>query len=191
MAIRQTVAPTIEPVSLDEVKLHLRLDSGSSEDTLLSSLIATARQYCEQYQRRAYITQTWELWLDRFPTVPVIDIPLPPLQSIISIKYYDTANSEYTLAASEYFADIKSQPGRISLHYGKTWPSLTLRPSNAVCITFVCGYGATAASVLERIRQAILLTIGHLYENREAVSNVQAYVVPMTVDSLLWQDRCF
>jgi uncharacterized phiE125 gp8 family phage protein len=129
--------------------------------------------------------------LDRFPSVSTIDIPLPPLQSIGSIKYYDTADSEYTLAAGDYFADTKSQPGRVSLNYDKTWPSIVLRRSNAACITFVCGYGATAASVPERIRQAILLTIGHFYENREAVSNLQSYPVPMAVDSLLWQDRCF
>jgi len=63
MGLKQTVAPALEPVSLTEAKLHLRIDT-TAEDVLISSLIKAARQYCENYQRRAYITQTWELWLD-------------------------------------------------------------------------------------------------------------------------------
>jgi len=191
VALKQTIAPVAEPVSLDEVKLHLRLDAGTIEDTLLSSLISTARQYCESFQRRAYLTQTWELWLDAFPVIDHIDVPLPPLQTVTSIKYYDTANTEYTLAGSVYFTDAKSQPGRISLNYGEGWPSTALRPVNAVCITFVCGYGAAADAVPVKSLYAMKLLIGHYYENREAVSQSQLYPAPMSIDALLWQDRCF
>ena len=190
MGLKQTVAPAVEPISLTEGKLHLRIDT-TAEDSLITSLIKTARQYCENYQRRAYITQTWELWLDRFPDIDIIDIPLPPLQSVSSIKYYDTANVEHTFAASEYFVDSKSQPGRVSLSYGKSWPADTLRPTTGVCITFVAGYGSVASAVPVTACYAILLLVAHYYENREAAGASQIYPAPLSVDALLWQERCF
>ena len=52
MGLKQTVAPAVEPISLTEGKLHLRIDT-TAEDGLISSLIKTARQYCENYQQRA------------------------------------------------------------------------------------------------------------------------------------------
>jgi hypothetical protein len=79
MSLKQTVSPLIEPVDLATVKLHLRIDT-DDEDTLITSLIAAAREDCEAFQNRAYINQTYELWLDSFPSKDYIEIPLPPLQ---------------------------------------------------------------------------------------------------------------
>ena len=166
--------------------------STSAEDDLLNSLITAARQYCETFQRRAYITQTWELWLDAFPSQDCIKTPLPPLQSA-TIKYYDINDTEATFTSSDYFVDTKSEPGWLGLNTGCIWPTTTLRPANGVCIEFVAGYGDTASTVPKRIRQAILLLISHWYENREPVSTSGAMPkeMPMSVESLLWQDRCF
>jgi uncharacterized phiE125 gp8 family phage protein len=172
--------------------------STSVEDDLIESLITTAREDCESFQNRAYITQTWELWLDEFPSVDFIEIPLPPLQSVTSIKYY-TADTEATayepgaetpVGTDTYFTDDKSEPGKVCLKHGKSWPSTTLRPHNGVCITFVAGYG-DADDVPKAVKQAILLLIGHYYENREAVltSGMNAVAVPMAVESLLWKKR--
>ena len=79
MALKLSAAPALEPLSLKEVKLHLRVDS-DEEDTLIQSLIAAARMDCEKFQNRAYITQTWELWMDSWPDKDFIELPLPPLQ---------------------------------------------------------------------------------------------------------------
>jgi len=183
-----------EPLSLGDVKLHLRVDLDDDiEGELINSLITTAREYCEGFQRRAYLTQTQELWLDSFPSVDYIKLPLPPLQSVTHIKYYGTDDTEYIFTSDDYFVDTKSEPGRVSLGYGKTWPSTTLRPANGVNIEYVAGYGDAASDVPEKVRQAILLLISHWYENREAVSTSGAIPkeIPFSVESLLWQDRCF
>jgi uncharacterized phiE125 gp8 family phage protein len=164
--------------------------STSVEDDLIESLITTAREDCESFQNRVYITQTWELWLDEFPSKDFIEIPLPPLQSISSIKYYDTDDTEATFSSDNYFVDVKSEPGRVVLNHGESWPSTTLRPANGVCVTFVAGYG-DADDVPKAVKQAILLLIGHYYENREAVltSGMNAVAVSMAVESLLWKKR--
>src|ERR1035441_8272837 len=104
MALKLYTPPSVEPVTLDEAKTHLKQDS-SDDDLYISGLIAVARQYCEEFQRRAYVTQTWELWLDQFPPYDQvvnnfhshIDIPFPPLASISSVKYYLTDDTEQIL----------------------------------------------------------------------------------------------
>ena len=58
MALKLVTAPAAEPVTLAEIKEHLRVDS-DLEDALISALITAARQWAETYQGRAYITQTW------------------------------------------------------------------------------------------------------------------------------------
>lgn len=186
--LKLKTAPTVEPVSLMEAQEHLRLDS-DDDAGLVSRLITTAREYCESYQSRAYITQTWYLYLDAWPDY--IKVPLPPLQSVTSIKYYDTSNTESTFSASNYYVDTNSTPGRIVLGYGKTWPSTTLRSANGICVEFVCGYGATPSTVPQSFIQAMLLLIGHWYENREASSEKALIDVPLAVDSLLWTERVF
>lgn len=169
----------------------------SAEDDLLTALITVAREYCEGFQNRQYITATWELWLDGFPSDGSTKIPLPPLQAVNSVKYFDTTNVEYTMSTADYFVDAKSEPGRVVLAYGKTygktWPSTTLRPANGVCIEFKAGYGDAAADVPKRVTQAMLLLIGHLYMNREAVhvssSGTSIAEVPFAVKALLGLDR--
>lgn len=166
--------------------------STSVENDLLNALITTARQYAEGFQRKAFVTQTWELWLDAFPNKDYIKIPLPPLQSVTSVKYYDTSDTEATFSSGDYFVDTKSEPGRVALNYGETWPTTALRPANGVCVTFVAGYGDAASDVPKKVKQAMLLLIGHLYEHRESVIiGTIVAEVPMAVEALLWQDRMF
>ena len=182
MIVKSVTLPSEEPVSLDEARAHLRLESG--EDDYLSDLIAAARRHCESFQGRAYVTQTWDLYLDAFPG-GCIKVPLPPLQSVTFIKYKDSCGVLQTLGTYDYVVDAYSEPGLIFLAYGKSWPS-TYPEANAVQIRFVAGYGA-ASDVPPEIKQAILLKIADLYENR---GDEQAGTrMEDAVESLLWPDR--
>jgi len=189
MALKLKTPPASEPVTLTEAKLHCRVEV-NTDDTLITALITAAREYCEGFQRRAYITQTWELWLDRWPRKGYIMIPRPPLISVDSIYYYDV--DDVDVEFTDYFWDTKNEPGWVILTYGSSWPTETLRPANGLCITFKAGYG-NAAAVPQKIKQAILLLVGHWYENREAVAITGAVPkdIPKSVDALLWLDRNF
>jgi uncharacterized phiE125 gp8 family phage protein len=160
----------------------------SYEDSVLADFITAARIKCEEHQGRAYITQTWDLYLDDFPEADEIELPRGPLQSITSVKYYGTDGTEYTMSASDYIVDIASDPGRIVLGYGKTWPTTVLRPANGVIIRFVCGYGAAAAAVPALIRLAIKMLVGHYYANREAVTDARLSLVPDGIAGMLDSD---
>ncbi len=181
MALRLITPPAEEPITLAQAKAHLRVDT-SDEDALITSLITAAREYCESFQNRALITQTWELVLDAWPAFPVT-LPLPPLQSVTSVKYTDCVGIETTWAASNYIVDTDDEMGgRIGLAYGITLPTTTLQPINGIRIRYVAGYGA-AANVPQAVKQAMLLYIANRFENREAVD------VPEAVHLLLWPKR--
>ena len=124
MTLKLVTEPTIEPISLVQAKLHLKVDD-STDDSLITSLIVAAREYCEGYQNRAYCQQTWDMWLDSMPYRD-IRIPLPPLQSVTSVKHYDANDMEYTLASTEYLVDDKSEPGRIVLVSNNWATSITI-----------------------------------------------------------------
>src|SRR5665648_615442 len=189
MAIKLISAAATEPVSSVEAKLHLRVDH-SSEDTLIASKITAARIMVENYTNRALITSTWELRLDNWPSMP-LKLPKPPLQSIVSIKYIDVDGDEHTVASSVYDLDIASEPGRIFFKPNQSWPSANLYPFGAVRIQFVAGY-ASASVVPENIRSALLLGVGHLYENREQVivaSGLSPVNLPMGFYELLASEK--
>ena len=185
-------APTLYPISMKEVKDHLRIILGNTdEDDYLKRLIKSGVNYAQLFLRRRLITQTWYYYPDDFPAGDVIVIPYGQLQSMTSLKYSDTDGTESTMTASEYIVDIKQDPGRIVLAYGESWPTDTLYPSNPITIEYVCGYGLTSADVPEEIKQAILLFISDLYENREAVFIGQGFTLTKTgaIDQLLWPYR--
>lgn len=170
-APRVVTAPALEPVSLDEAKRHCRI-IGDDEDDDLSRLITAAREVVEAGEswslERALITQTLRVTLDGFPCDDTpIQLPRPPLLTVSSITYYDTANVSTTHTASLYTTELNNDPGRVMPIGGQIWPTTYDRPG-AVTITYTAGYGATAASVPAAIRQAILLIVGDLYANRES-----------------------
>jgi hypothetical protein len=106
----------------------------------------------------------------------VIDIPLPPLQSITAVRYLDFAGTLQTVDPSAYNVSLDT-PGRIQPQYSHVWP--ISRPTiDSVQITFVAGYGATADKIPSPFSQAMKLLIGHWYEHREEVSDIQLFTVP-------------
>ena len=192
MALKPITAPATEPVTSTEAKSHLRVDT-TADDTLIGTLITAARQHVEAHLRRALITQTWELVTDAFPVGDVLRLPLPPLVSVTSIKYTDEDGAESTLSSGLYVVDTDSTKGRVVLKNGETWPSVTLAAANGVRVRYVAGYGE-ASAVPRPIRQAILLLIGTMYENRESVLVAQGVTVaqlPFGVDALLMPYRIF
>ena len=191
MARTLVTGPKLEPVTLEEIKDHIRISTtvSATEDTLLLSFIEVARGYCEKYQGRAYLDQTWDLVLDDWPNGNIIDIPLPPLQTVSYVYYYGTGGTANTMTASTYIVDSNSEPGRVSLGYGEVWPSETLRPINGVKVRFICGEGSVASAVSSGVKEAIKLIVGDLYEHREDTDIKALLEVPYGVKALLNFER--
>lgn len=192
-SLKQIEKPTEEPVKLQEDSLEegelpeegaknfLRVDY-DVDNSLIESLITTARIVCENEMRRAMLTQTWELGLDVFPCRDYIRLPLPPLQSVEDFVYKDSNGDEQTF--EDYEVDDSSTPGRVFLKPSAVWPS-DLYSRSAIKITFVAGY-ETPEEMPEAWVHAIRMLIAHFYENREAV-NIGSIVneLPFAVNALL------
>lgn len=150
------------------------IDSSIDETVVsyLDMLIKAVRKDIEKVLARKLITQTWKYYLDRWPGENYIEIPFPPLQSVSSVKYTDSAGTITTLTVTtDYLVDSVSEPGRIVLPYCGTWPMDILYPINPVGIEFICGYGDHGEDVEEPIIQAMLLQVAAMYLNREEITD--------------------
>lgn len=185
-------APIEEPLTLAEAKAQLRVDT-AADDSYITALIKAARERFEELTSRALVTQTWDLFLDIFPgggyytRSGIVPLPLPPLQSVSSVKYTDLDGVLQTLASTEYLVDANGDPARLVPAYQKSWPT-TRAQLAAVQIRFVAGYGGSVA-VPESAKLAMKLAIGHWYENREQVVDGRIAELPEGFEALIWQHR--
>lgn len=192
MKLVTVTAPAVEPISLDEAKLHLRVDI-DAEDTPIGGWITAARLSAEKFLNRALVTQTFDLFLDSWPAGKVIRLPRPPLQSVTFIKYTDDEGNESTLPAGQYLVDTAGEPGQVVLKNSHSWPSVDLREVNGIQVRFVAGYG-NAAAVPANYKTAMYLWLGDFYENRENTVISPGAVpteLPAGAKNMLWYDRFF
>ncbi len=193
-----TTAPAKQPVTMDEIRAYLRLETDDiDEDPVIAALVVASTDHAEIYLGRALITQTFLWSMDRWPVKAghrgdqwwdgvrtgsmdslynaerSIDVPRPPLQSVTSITTYDDADVSSVFAASKYYVDTAGQPGRIVLRNSAETPAPT-RVANGIETVYIAGYGDDYADVPESIRQGILRMATHLYEHRGECTIEQA-----------------
>ncbi len=138
--IKVIVPPAIEPVTIQEVALQLRYDDDMLTPEISGSIadsITAAREWCEGYQNRAYVTQTLELALDRWPCGRAIELPRPPLQAVESVVYVDQDNVSSTWPNTEYIVDDYAFVSQIVRKMA--WPPGKLAAVNGIRVRYVAG----------------------------------------------------
>ena len=180
----RVTAPADYPIMLSEVKRQAKVTLDSEDDLIVLAMDAAVNEMdgANGYLGRCLITQTWELRLDDFRDT--MKIPLPPLQSVSSVKYIDTNGTEQTLATTVYDVLTNPEPGIVRLANSQTWPTVR-REKDAVRIRFVAGYGASGLSVPELIRQRLLIRAATFYEHRDELFVGHAVMPSPFVDSML------
>jgi uncharacterized phiE125 gp8 family phage protein len=178
-------APSEEPIDLLEMREFLRV-TNHAEDRLIRQLMRDARQEFDgpaAWFGRALVTQTWDLVLDAFPLPnarpeceaanrkAAILLPLPPLQSVTSVKYLDANGVQQTLDPTAYQVDTRSEPGELMPAYGTQWPTARSGAANAVTVRFVAGYGPPPA-VPEPIKVWIMRAAAFRYDNRSTTNTL-------------------
>jgi len=149
-----TTEPTVEPLTLASLKESLR-ETTCDFDEELTRLLKAGRKQVENDARIKIITQTVAVYCDRFPVGSIIQLRLPPVQSVTSIQYIDEDEVSQTLASSKYYVDTTTTPPRIWLDENEYWPDTDDQP-NAVTITYQAGYGDTAADAPVEAKLAII-----------------------------------
>ncbi|MCO6186692.1 head-tail connector protein [Rhizobium sp. L1K21] len=173
--------PAAEPLTLADVKAHLRLD-GSDEDDLLAALIAAARQHLEASTGLCLITQGWRLYLDRWPWNGMIEIAKGPLQLVESVTVYDGDGVGEDVSLDGHVLDAASEPARFFL---ESQP-LPGRALNGIEIDFLAGFGDAATDVPDALKRAMLMHVALMYELRGAVSaDMQPAAVPAGYERLI------
>jgi uncharacterized phiE125 gp8 family phage protein len=175
LALKLITAPTQDPVTttMPEFKEYNRGIDGNDFDNAVGMLIKAAREAAQNYQNRAFFTQTWELTFDRFPCMP-IEIPLPPLQSITSVKYTNSEGIETAMNLTDFVIDKRSEPGRIAFKSGKHWPAVTLQSIDSVVIQFIAGYN-DITKVPTAVKLAYMVFVTHRLANPEGEDIPQAF----------------
>ena len=188
-SVTRATGPAVEPLTVAEAKLHLRVDI-SDDDAYIGTLITAAREWVENYLDRTLITTQLILRAAEFPTEE-LELARPPMATagtatavVITYTLADTTTA--TLSTALYRVDRTTTPGNVAPIINGTWPSDVIEDANAVAVTYWAGYGPTSASVPATIRHAMLMLIGHWYERRSAVlTGTISKPLEFAVESLL------
>lgn len=189
MGLRQTKAPTCEPVTLQQAKVFLRI-TDDQEDTLIRRLLKTSRQAIESFTGRSFIRQGWEFSLNagfassqsdtrylsqtqsrgskgiELPKSPFIELSAPP--QIID-DYGKRDLKDYRLDTA----------GRVAhIHFGSSIGDF-LQGKGLLAITFLAGYGHEPEDVPDPLRQAILMTLETLFDGRHAANDLGFMTKPL------------
>ena len=177
--------PTVEPVSLTIAKGHLSLlQEQEDDDTLIVSMIATARRLIERrlgvalapQQLRAKFDATdgmgWTRGPDNLGPV-VLGLPVVP---VLTGGSYPVAIDIDGTAVSSSTYTVDADAGQIRFSSAPQMSDLT---------TLTVTYWAGQATIAPQLRTAILLYVGHLYANREASSADKPSAVPLAFETLL------
>ena len=184
----RTVAPTATPVTTTQLKTHLNVAADDmAQDAYIASLGAAAVSYVDGHAGvlgRALVTQTWT---QAFPGFSIcLRLPVGDVIAISSIKYYDADGVLQTVASTVYTVLTDRRGPFVTPATGQYWPSPAGGRPDAVEVTWTAGFGPAGTDVPAAIRQALMLLVGHWYENRESVvAGTIAQNVPISSVALL------
>lgn len=171
-----TGGSTGELVTAAELRPHVRLGALTTEaldiaeDNVLEGKIAAAVRRLEGRLQRDFLRKQYDAVIDRFPCdASPIRLPRWPLVSVQSVTSYDRDGVATVLSTAAYFVDTYSEPGRLCLNSGYTWPSSTRDQVGGV-IRFTAGHGTDALGVPDPLLEAVRKLATELYETREAAS---------------------
>lgn len=186
----------IEPITLAEARTHLRLiPYGSPEshpdDNYVERLISISREWVEQYTRRVLQTKTIEVYANTFE--PQFVFQFLPIQEVDSITYLANDNTTKTVANGVYKFKVYENEAKLILGYNQEMPNDVIPEESAITITVNAGYtnGSSPDTypLPYPIKAAMLLIVGHLYENRQedvlGNTRISFNSLPMGVYSLL------
>ena len=171
---RVTIPPAIEPITVDDLRAALGSLPDAVTDARLASIIVSARALAEAFTGRAFLRQTITMQLDSFPDrgmpwwdgvrqapigafaggAPIV-LPKPPALALASITWWDANDDNDDLDLATVELDTMSEPARIVLLSGQSWPAARYRAG--VSIVFDAGYGDDAFDVPPEVAEAIIL----------------------------------
>lgn len=180
-----TTQPVFEPVTLDQMTAHVRVDSQDDID-YIDGLISVAREFIDSVTGRVsgvtsfkLVAATWEELAQSMWRIPLMRAPLVAVQSV---KYYaPDEDSITTMDTADYRVITSMEPGLVELKAEA--PEVDDR-ADAIEINFTAGY-SESCDIPAAHRHAVKLFAAHLYEQRVPVAFAQSYEIPFTLQALI------
>lgn len=176
--------PATTPITLAEVKDQLRVEA-DDDDAILTRLIDVAVAYTDVKGAlgQAIITQKWGQWISSTPP-QTVSLILGPTTGVTAVKYYDTDGNLQTDTLSNYQVTGTEFATIVGPKTGFSWP-VTQDRADAIRIEYEIGYGEATTDVPETIRHALMLLVGHWYDNRENTQMDELSNIPFGFEHLL------
>lgn len=181
----QTAAPGAPSVSLAEMRMHARIDA-DDEDLVLAGYITAATRHVEKLAGHKLVTQTWTQSFSGL--ADRIYLHMHPVSSVSSVTYYDSDNASQTLTSTLYRLVQGWDGNYIARDSASTYPDTYERP-DAVTVTMVAGYGASAGNIPDDLRHAVMLLAAQWYESREDALPMEMRPIPNGVMALVAPHR--
>lgn len=183
----RTVAPTTEPLAIDDAVRHLQL-AVSGDNGYVISLIQVARDVTEGATGQILAPSTWRGVCEKWPSCGRISITPSPINSVTSLKYYpDGGGALVTVSSADYTVSTDVYPAVITFGEDFTRPDIADRP-DAIQINFTAGY-STIANVPPSIKHALRILVRHYYDHPEAVASGAFDQLPFGLQHLLASNR--
>ena len=184
MIAKLITAPVISGLFLDDIKEHLRIGKLESDhDDRIEPYLLSAIDEAQDMTGRALITQTWAVIFDSWAEMVSCILPFGQLQSVVSIKYNDEDGAEQTVSADDYLVyGVGTDDGKILIPSDSDFDCPSLYEKDPITVTFICGYGTTAASIHPPILSAIKLMV----EEMETGADVRQAVGRLLNLNRLW-----
>ena len=174
-------APAVEPLSLDEAKAFLRVETGD-DDAVIAALMTGSRIHVESQTRRALITQSWRISADCWPENGRLQVLPAPLQVLTAARVFDFEGIAHDVDIQAFVLD----KGASLLAFAPWALPAPGRVAAGIELDVTVGYGDAAADVPEALRQAIRLLVAHWYDNRGLIAvGQQVAELPATVSALI------
>lgn len=181
MTIIDLSPPLAEPLTLAEVRVHLRLDT-QDEDALLVALITVAREHLERETGLVLAIRDFRLCLDAWPKDCILTIARGPVRQVTAVTVYDGEGEPQVLDLDGHLLDGEARPARLWLREVPA-PGRVL---NGIEVEFSAGFGESGAEVPDTLKRAMLLHIGAMFACRGVVAaDAQPAVVPPGYDRLI------
>lgn len=182
MTIIELTPPVVEPLTLVEIRAHLRLDGEEEEDGLLLALATVAREHLERETGLVLTAREFRLCLDDWPENGILTIARGPVRTVTSVTVYDGEGEPQVVDLDGHLLDGQSRPARL-------WLRETPAPGqvmNGIEVEFSAGFGESGADVPETLKRAMLLHLAAMYACRGVVAaDAQPAVVPPGYDRLI------